>query len=168
VGGPSVGSSTSSSNPSGSKRKGEFHDEADAEWIVIRGLLRGHNDTPFGRPTRGWPIGCLGVGHPQGVFGVFSYYWLVMLFLMMDLMVRLTVALAKRNLQIWRPMDGLRHELVDAAGQTVPPGGWLFRWGVQQQSPNRTGGLHDQADSECISIRKAIRPSMLYCYMPCG
>jgi hypothetical protein len=49
---------------------GGSHDEADAEWIVIRGPMRGRNDTPFGRPTPGRPI----VGHPQGVFGVFNYY----------------------------------------------------------------------------------------------
>jgi hypothetical protein len=30
---------------------GESHDQADAEWIVIRRQLRGHNDTPFGRPA---------------------------------------------------------------------------------------------------------------------
>jgi hypothetical protein len=30
---------------------GEFHDQADADWIVIRGQLRGHNDTPIGQPT---------------------------------------------------------------------------------------------------------------------
>jgi hypothetical protein len=54
--------------------EGEFHDQADDEWIVIRGPLRGHNDTPFGRPTPGRPIGRLGVVHPQGIFGVFSYY----------------------------------------------------------------------------------------------
>jgi hypothetical protein len=29
----------------------EFHYQGDAKWIVIRGQLRGHNDTPFGRPT---------------------------------------------------------------------------------------------------------------------
>jgi hypothetical protein len=29
---------------------GEFHDQGDAKWIVIRGQLRGHNDTPCG----GW------------------------------------------------------------------------------------------------------------------
>jgi hypothetical protein len=28
--------------------KSKSHDQADAEWIVIRGQLRGHNDTPFG------------------------------------------------------------------------------------------------------------------------
>jgi hypothetical protein len=50
------------------------HDKADAEWIVIRRPLRGHNDTPFGRPIPGRLISRLGVGHPQGVFGVFSYY----------------------------------------------------------------------------------------------
>jgi hypothetical protein len=26
--------------------------------------------TPFGWPTHG----CVGVGHPQGIFGVFSYF----------------------------------------------------------------------------------------------
>jgi hypothetical protein len=31
--------------------KGEFHDQGDAKWIVVRGPLRGHNDTPFRRPT---------------------------------------------------------------------------------------------------------------------
>jgi hypothetical protein len=39
---------------------GEFHDQGDAKWVVILGQLRGHNDTPFGRPTVyrplwGWP-----------------------------------------------------------------------------------------------------------------
>jgi hypothetical protein len=32
---------------------GEFHDQGDAKWKVIRGQLRGHNDTPFGRQTFG-------------------------------------------------------------------------------------------------------------------
>jgi hypothetical protein len=59
---------------------GEFHDQEDAKWIVIGGQLRGHNDTPFGRPTPGRPIGRPEVGHPLGVFGVFSYYQLVMFF----------------------------------------------------------------------------------------
>jgi hypothetical protein len=39
---------------------GESHDQADAEWIVIRTQLRGHNDTPFGRPAPGH-LGHLGV-----------------------------------------------------------------------------------------------------------
>jgi hypothetical protein len=30
---------------------GEFHDQEDAKWIVIRGQLRVHNDTPFGLAT---------------------------------------------------------------------------------------------------------------------
>ena len=47
---------------------GGYHDEADAEWIVIRRPLRGHNDTPFGRLTPGRPIGRPGVG-------VLSYYY---------------------------------------------------------------------------------------------
>jgi hypothetical protein len=42
---------------------GESHDQADAEWIVIRRQLRGHNDTPFGPP---W-----GSGRPLGVFCMF-------------------------------------------------------------------------------------------------
>jgi hypothetical protein len=33
----------------------EFNDQGDAKWIVIRGPLRGHNDTPFGRSTIGHP-----------------------------------------------------------------------------------------------------------------
>jgi hypothetical protein len=49
---------------------GRFHDQEDAKWKVIRGQSRGHNDTPFGRATLGWPIGCHGVGH---IFGGLSY-----------------------------------------------------------------------------------------------
>jgi hypothetical protein len=51
--------------------KGEFHDQADAEWMVIRGPLRGHNDTPCGRPAPDRPIGRAGVGRPLGEYGVF-------------------------------------------------------------------------------------------------
>jgi hypothetical protein len=46
--------------------KGEFHDQGDAEWIVIRRQLRGHNDTPCGWPAPGRPI-----GRPQGVMDGF-------------------------------------------------------------------------------------------------
>jgi hypothetical protein len=60
--------------------RGEIHDQGDAKWIVIRGQLRGHNDTPFGRPTLSRPIGHQGVGHPQGVFGGLGYYQLVIFF----------------------------------------------------------------------------------------
>jgi hypothetical protein len=38
--------------------KGSCHDQADAEWIVIRGPLRGHNNMPYGRLTPGQPVGC--------------------------------------------------------------------------------------------------------------
>jgi hypothetical protein len=59
----------------------------DADWMVIK--------RPYGviriRPEGGRPIGRSTVGHPQGVFGVFIYYCLVMLFLKM---VCLTVAFA--------------------------------------------------------------------------
>jgi hypothetical protein len=41
--------------------------------MVIRGQLRGRNDSPCGQPTPGLPTGRPGVGRPQGVFGSFSY-----------------------------------------------------------------------------------------------
>jgi hypothetical protein len=50
---------------------GEFLDQGDAKWIVIRRSLRGHNDMPCGRPPPGLCISCPGSGHPQGVIGVF-------------------------------------------------------------------------------------------------
>jgi hypothetical protein len=53
-------------------RGGGCHDQADAEWIVIRRPLRSHNDMYFGRPTPGRPIGRPGVSRPAGVYGVFS------------------------------------------------------------------------------------------------
>jgi hypothetical protein len=66
--------------------------------------LRGHNDTLFGWQNHGRPIDCPEVGHTQGIFGVFSYYQLAMLFLNM---VCLTVVLAYVNEEmIWREDDG--------------------------------------------------------------
>jgi hypothetical protein len=50
---------------------GEFYDQGDARWIIIRGQLRDHNDTYCGRPAPGRPIGRPGSGRPQGVIGVF-------------------------------------------------------------------------------------------------
>jgi hypothetical protein len=58
---------------------GEFHDQGDAKRIVIMGQLRTHNDMPFGQSAPGRPVGRPGVGRPQGVFGGFSYYQLVIL-----------------------------------------------------------------------------------------
>jgi hypothetical protein len=59
---------------------GEFRDQGDAEWMVIRRSLWGHNDAPCGRPAPGRPVGRPGSGRPQGVIGVFfSYYQLVIL-----------------------------------------------------------------------------------------
>jgi hypothetical protein len=43
---------------------GEFHDQGDAKKIVIRGKLRDHNNTPFGRATPGRTV------DTKGVFGV--------------------------------------------------------------------------------------------------
>jgi hypothetical protein len=54
--------------------KGEFQEKADAKWIVNRGPLWGHNDTPCGRPTPGRPVGRPGAGRPQGVFAGLSYF----------------------------------------------------------------------------------------------
>jgi hypothetical protein len=56
---------------------GGGHDEADAEWIGIRGLLRGLNEMPFERPTPDWPI-ARGLATLRAFSGVFSYYQLVM------------------------------------------------------------------------------------------
>jgi hypothetical protein len=33
--------------------EGEFHNQGEAKWIVIRRPLSGHNDTPFGQPPAG-------------------------------------------------------------------------------------------------------------------
>jgi hypothetical protein len=59
--------------------------------FMIRGQLRGHDDTPFGRPTLGRPIGRPVVGRPNGVFGGLSYYQLVILFFnIVPLMMEIT------------------------------------------------------------------------------
>jgi hypothetical protein len=50
---------------------GGSHDQADAEWIVIRTQLRGHNGTPFGRAAPGRPSDRPGSGRPSGVFCMF-------------------------------------------------------------------------------------------------
>jgi hypothetical protein len=55
-------------------RQGKFHDQGDAEWIVIRGQLSGCNDMPSERPTPGQPISHSGVGRSLGVFCGLSYY----------------------------------------------------------------------------------------------
>jgi hypothetical protein len=44
--------------------RGKFHDQGDAEWIVIRGQLKVHNDMPFGQTTPGRLIGRPGLGRP--------------------------------------------------------------------------------------------------------
>ena len=51
--------------------EGEFHDQGDAKWIVIRQQLRGHNYMPCGRPAPGRPVGRPGSGRPQGVSGMY-------------------------------------------------------------------------------------------------
>jgi hypothetical protein len=51
--------------------KGESHHQADAEWVVIRTQLRGHNNTLFGRAAFGRLSGRPGSGHPSGVFCTF-------------------------------------------------------------------------------------------------
>jgi hypothetical protein len=44
--------------------EGELHDQEDAKWIVIRGQLRGHNDTLFRRPSLGRLVDRPGPGCP--------------------------------------------------------------------------------------------------------
>jgi hypothetical protein len=61
------------------KHRSEFHNQGDAEWIVIRGQLQGHTDMLFRQPTPGWPISRPGIGCVQGVLGLFSYYEFVIL-----------------------------------------------------------------------------------------
>jgi hypothetical protein len=46
-------------------------DQADAEWIVIRTQLWGHNDMPFGRPAPSQSSGRPESGRPSGVFCMF-------------------------------------------------------------------------------------------------
>jgi hypothetical protein len=55
------------------KSKGR-HNQADAEWIVIRGPVRSHKGYVLRAANPGRPISRPGVDHPQGVFGVFNYY----------------------------------------------------------------------------------------------
>jgi hypothetical protein len=40
---------------------GEFRDQGDANWIVIRRPLWGHNDTLCGRPAPGRPMAARGL-----------------------------------------------------------------------------------------------------------
>jgi hypothetical protein len=63
--------SMGSKSPLGS---GEFHDQGDAKWIVIRRSLWSHNEMPCGRAAPSRPIGRPGSDCPQGVMGSFSYY----------------------------------------------------------------------------------------------
>jgi hypothetical protein len=75
--------------------RGEFHDQGDAKWIVIKGQLRGHNHTPFGRP---------GVGRPSGVFGGFSYYQSVISFSnIVPLITKFTTSMRRRHRRPRRP-----------------------------------------------------------------
>jgi hypothetical protein len=46
--------------------QGEFHDQGDAKWIVIRMSLWGRNDTPCVRPALGRHIGRPGSGCRKG------------------------------------------------------------------------------------------------------
>jgi hypothetical protein len=80
-------------------RKGEFHGQGDAKRIVIRWLLGGHNDMPFGWPAPGRPVGRLGAALPPGVFGDFiQLLLLVILFLnIVPLIVEFTESLAAKR-----------------------------------------------------------------------
>jgi hypothetical protein len=56
--------------PLGHHHQGEFHDQGDARWIVVRRSLWAANQVA--NPSR--PVGRPEVGHPQGVMGGFIYY----------------------------------------------------------------------------------------------
>jgi hypothetical protein len=73
---------------------GKFHDQRDAKRIVIRGQLKGHNDTPFRWPTPGRTISRLVVGRPQGVFGSLSFFNVV------PLIMEFTSEVTKHNKNI--------------------------------------------------------------------
>jgi hypothetical protein len=69
--------------------RGQFHGQVDTKWIVIMGQLRGHNDTPFERPTPSRPIGGLAALREQLVF--FNYYYFVILiFVIVPLIMEFT------------------------------------------------------------------------------
>ena len=69
---------------------GKFHDQAYTKWIVIRGQLWGHNDTPFGWPTPGGRNSCSVVGRPLGVFGGLSYRLVIFFFNIVPLIMEFT------------------------------------------------------------------------------
>jgi hypothetical protein len=54
--------------------QGEFHDEGEAKWIVIRGQLIGHINTPCGRPTLAGLSAAWGLAARSGYLVVLSYY----------------------------------------------------------------------------------------------
>jgi uncharacterized NAD-dependent epimerase/dehydratase family protein len=53
------------------KMKKKEMKKKDAEWIVIRGQLSGHNDTPYKQTTLSRPIGCPGLAALRAYF-IFS------------------------------------------------------------------------------------------------
>jgi hypothetical protein len=57
--------------PSPGMVQGGSHDQTDAEWIVIKTQLRGHNNTPFGQQAPGQPSSRPGSGRSSGVFCMF-------------------------------------------------------------------------------------------------
>jgi hypothetical protein len=56
---------------------GEFDNQGDTKWIVIRGLLRVHKDTPFGWLTPAGLLAARGLAALRAYLVVFSYYQLV-------------------------------------------------------------------------------------------
>jgi serine/threonine protein kinase len=62
-----------SRRPTAKQAAGEFHDQGDTKWIVIRRSLWGHKDTPCGQPA---PAGLSAARRAN--FGGLSYYQLVM------------------------------------------------------------------------------------------
>jgi hypothetical protein len=58
---------------------GEFPDQADAEWIVIRGSLVGHKDTPCGRLTPASLSAAWGLATLRAYFFFFNLLLLVLI-----------------------------------------------------------------------------------------
>jgi hypothetical protein len=73
---------------------GEFHDQGDARWIVIRGQLRGYNDTPSGGQPPADLSATRGLAALRVYLVFFDYYQLVMIFFnIVPLIMEFTIGL---------------------------------------------------------------------------
>jgi hypothetical protein len=98
---------------------GDFHDQADAEWIVFRGQLRGHIDTPCGRPT-GWLQPPTGLSATQGLATLRAYFVfsVTLFFNIVRAIMELTFAVRLRDFHHLR--NGARSDVEDRAQRPRP------------------------------------------------